>query len=196
MLRNCMLISLIFYCGCSKYETLNIDIFQAQKSHINISPYKAAKGMRKRLTTQLKFRESVLVKQIGVENLTKLSNTDTIYILENFSETCENCPSNKIQILMGKKIIDFHYGFGYGEDKLDTVFLDEIFKNEDYQFYFSALMEIWIMDRKKSNWTKNTLKYGSNNCLDGGHTFITVIYPSNDIKSIYVRCWITKEQRE
>ena len=62
-------------------------------------------------------------------------------------------------------------------------------------YFHTDILELKSNIRNSADWNKDPEEYGTDRCFDGSHTIYSVIYPDNRIKSMYMRCWMSKEQR-
>lgn len=125
----------------------------------------------------------------------KNNKNDTIILSENYDFICFGCPADIIQILIKNKLISYNKQFSEKNYKKTVELLTEDLRDST-GYYYSDLVELKEEIKKGNNWNRNPEKYGTDKCLDGGHTFYTVFYPSGKIESMYMRCWTPKQFRK
>lgn len=179
--------------GCKDFDSLNDKIYEAQKQAVLKSPYKSAVGTTVYVDAQKDFRLNTLPKLIRNKIYAADALKDTIFITETFDEICTNCPSDWMNVMfrdtvysVTREILGHKGGITYGI-KTESFNLNS--KDFQYQLRNSELIEIVQKINKGEPWTTDPLQYGSDNCNDGDHTFVTVIYPDKKIEALYVRCW-------
>ncbi|MGY3794639.1 hypothetical protein [Aquimarina sp. 433] len=140
---------------------------------------------------QKKFREFYLDKlneiQINTPN-------NPILISECFDFICNGCPANRISLFNNEVWVTLHFN-------RKTMRYDVKTKNKDINGLVSEggihmdVVEIYKTLSTDKVWNINPEKYGTDECLDGGHIFYTVYYPNKRIESMYMRCWLPKSIR-
>lgn len=173
------------------YGQLNHKIAESQKEAIVESPFKTAKGLTKEIYRQRKIRREYLGL---IDSLITKFPKDTILLIENYDFICSDCPAYYIQILTGTHLYSLRKDNGTNEYKREFEILTNLYF-DDQGYYYNDIHELIDEIRIDDNWNSNPEKYGTENCLDGGHTVYTVISPDNKFKSMYMRCWINKEHR-
>jgi len=173
-------------------QQLNKQIDKSQKAAISSSPFETAKGMYNGLARQRKSRTEYLNI---IDSLGKEFPQDTILLTENYEFICFGCPADFIQIQVREIYIALRYNydlkaFERKNHKLTNLFIDES------KYFHSDIKELRDKIIQNDKWNKNPEKYGTENCLDGGHTFYTILYPNRKIISMYMRCWINRETRK
>ena len=195
IMKAASIIILIFVStiGCNDFINLNVKVYEAQKQAVLNSPYKSASGTIVYVNAQKDFRMCTLPKLI--RNKIYLTNAlkDTIFMTETFDETCINCPSDWVKVLLKdtvfstrREILGHKGGSTY---KVETEEFNINSKDFQFELRNSELIEIVNKVKKGERWTIDPLQYGSDKCNDGDHTIVTVIYPNKKIEAIYVRCW-------
>lgn len=179
--------------GCTNCYNLNEKIYEVQKQAVLKSPYKSASNTTVYVEVQKDFRLNTLPKLIRNKIFSSDALKDTIYIAETFDDICLNCPSDWIKVLLNdtiystrREMLDHKGGVAY---RVETEPFNLNSKDFGYELRNSELIEIVGKIKKGEPWSNNPLQYGSDNCNDGGHTIVTVIYPNWNIEAIYVRCW-------
>lgn len=155
------------------------------------SPFKSAQEALSHIERQKGFRAKQLPNFIQ-DIIFEETRTDTIILVEDYSENCIKCPSNSLMVLYKDTIYSLETEINKGykvtyktkKETYRTVSLDNSYLSE----YFPFLLIKKKMERKQ-DWTENPISYGSDSCLGGSYTVATVIYPSNQMESIFVRCW-------
>ena len=184
-------IVVLFY-SCTNVDALNDQIYKAQKQAVISSPYKSAKGATI-YEVQKKFRADKLPKLIKSKIYSSINSNDTILIAESFDAFCINCPSNRMQVLYKDTVYSLTMEITE-RNKLSYKTAIDPFniasKEFEYKLKNCGLIETLGKIRNNDPWTANPLEYGTDNCNDGSHTLVTVIYPGKKIEAIYVRCWI------
>ncbi len=186
-MKHCTLIILtIILFGFSGFSQLNRQINKSQKESIKDSPFETAKGMSDELKIQKKYR---LLYIADIDSLLRQFPNDTIILTENYDFVCFGCPADNVQILVDSLLITFSKEFGHEpyQKKTEPLCLTS--------YYTSSLVELKNEIRIKKHWYAKPNKFGTDGCFDGGHTLYTVFYPDGNIISMYIRCWITKEDR-
>lgn len=180
--------------GCTNFHYLNKKIYEVQKEAILNSPYKSASGLSALVDIQKAFRTKGLPKLISNKLFATNASADTIYLIETFDVTCLKCPSDWIKVLLKdtiyfarREILGHKGGVVY---EVETVPFNVASKNNQYESGNSELIEIVAKIRKGEPWLTNSLQYGSDNCNDGDHTLVTLIYPNRKMEAMYVRCWM------
>lgn len=190
-----LIISLIIISilGCKNVDKLNNDIYEAQKQAVLNSPYKSASGTTVYVDAQKNFRVRILPKLIRNKIFKADTLSDTIFMTETFDAICINCPSDWMKVLIKDtiysvraEILGHKGGINYN---VEAEQFDPSSKDFQYELRNSELIEIVSKIRNGYDWTSNPLQYGSDNCNDGDHTILTVIYPNKKIGALYVRCW-------
>lgn len=187
-----LVVILIF--GCKDYDNLNTKIYEVQKQAVLKSPYKSASGLTVYVDAQKDFRLNTLPKLIRNKIYASDTSKDTVFLTETFDAICTNCPSDWMKVLVKdtvysirSEILGHKGGVSY---KIETELFNLNSKDFQYELRNSELIEIVDKIRKGQSWKTDPLQYGSDNCNDGDHTIVTVIYPSKEIEALYVRCWI------
>jgi hypothetical protein len=188
------LILLIYGLGDSQFsqgQQLNKQLDKSQKVAISSSPFETAKGMYKGLTRNRKIRPQYLTI---IDSLRNEFPQDTILLTENYDFICFGCPTNFIQIQVREIYISLRYNydtraFERKNQKITKLYIDES------RYHLSDIQELRNEISENDSWNKNPENYGTENCLDGGHTFYSFLYPNRKIVSMYMRCWINKEIR-
>ena len=172
--------------ACSYAQHINYLITRAEEKALKASPYNSSKSFQLShlRENQNSFRRSNYPKSIR-SILDNMSLDDTLWIVETFDEVCSNCPSFEYNILF--KDSAYYFNTLINNRSVKSSFFD---KNIKYPH--SIFLQIVDSVRQKRNWLLNPLKYGSDGCADGDHTFITIIYPDLKIESLYIRCWERK----
>ncbi len=175
------------------FVNLNNKIYEAQKQAVLKSSYKSASGTLVYVDAQKDFRLNTLPKMIRDKIYASDALKDTIFMTETFNEICMNCPSDWVKVLFKdtvystrEEILGHKGGSTY---KVESEPFNLNSKDFQYELRNSEIIEIVGKIRKGEPWTTNSLQYGSDNCNDGDHTILTVIYPDKKIEALYVRCW-------
>ncbi len=183
-------------CNCSVYKLniqaenkLNQEIDRSQKLSIKESPFKCASSMYKELKNQKKYRTQYLKE---IDKLIGQYPNDTLYLIERYDYTCFGCPSSNVEIYINRKFVT--YDKKNGSDKYVRKNFKYSIDNEieytspkDYPNY--DIVKIKGDIRAGKNLSENAKLYGTEECLDGGHTFYTIIFPKMKFESLYMRCW-------
>lgn len=151
----------------------------------------STKGLEAELKIQLKYR---LQYEEELKKLIEENKKDTIILVENYDFICSGCPAESVGIYVQNKIIS--YQEKYPERvyiRTEELFTDN-FSDSTGSFY-SDIDEIKGELRKGNKWNHNPERYGTDEVFDGGHTFYTVLFPSGKIQSMYIRCWLSPEER-
>ncbi len=172
-------------------QRINKQIDKSQKTAISSSPFKSAKGMKNGLYRHKKMRSQYLSI---IDSLKREFPQDTILLIENYDSICFGCSADFIQIQVREIYITLSYNydtraFERKNQKITKFFFDES------RYHLSDIQELRNEISENENWNKNPENYGTENCLDGGHTFYSFLYPDRKIDSMYMRCWINKETR-
>jgi hypothetical protein len=188
---------IILLCGLwgsqfSYGQRLNKQIDISQKKAISSSPFKTAKGMHKELARQKQLRPEYLTL---VDSLRKLYPMDTILLTEKYNFNCFGCPAGYIQIQIGYNLFSLRKDFQSNKYEIKTEKLSKLYFDET-GYYHDDIDELRKEITISDNWNTHPLKYGTDDCFDGGHSFYSFIYPNRKIISMYMRCWIYKEIRE
>lgn len=188
-----VLLATIPFCACSHIKVVNNKIYEAQLKALGQSPYKSAKGAARYVEAQKKFRSKKLPELLRKKMKEITASKDTLWMSEVFDETCINCVSYQIKVLDKDTIYSLRQE---ADEHRNLVFKTQIepfkliSKDNDYELRNSELIEIVGRMRHKEIWNTNQLQYGADNCNDGDHTLLTVVYPGMQIEVIYVRCWM------
>lgn len=188
------LILLIYGLGGSQSlqgQQLNKQLDKSQKAAISSSSFEAAKGMYKGLTRNRKIRPQYLTI---IDSLRKEFPQDTILLTENYDFICIGCPADFIQIQVREIYITLRYNYDIRAFERKNQKITKLFFDES-RYHLSDIQELRNEISESDNWNKNPENYGTENCLDGGHTFYSFLYPDRKIVSMYMRCWINKETR-
>lgn len=180
--------------SCKEADRLNNEIYEAQKQAVLNSPYKSAVGVNNYVDAQNKFRLKTLPKLIRNKLSIADALNDTIFITETYDPVCINCPSDWMKVLIKDTIYSIRREvLGHKGGIIYNVQTEQFIpssKNTQYELRNTELIEIVDKIRSGVNWTTNPLQYGTDNCLDGSHTILTVIYPNKKIEALYIRCWM------
>lgn len=184
--------TLLFF-SCSPIGKLNKRIDNSQQVSMLNSPFKSAKGMKTELYRQKKVRflyDSVL------DSLISQNPNDTIILIEIYDFICFDCPADYVQILDDRLLITFKAESDNGKfnyKRQNETLTKHYFDSQGY--FQSDLFELMQEITTNEFWYKDPSKFGTDECLDGGQTFYSVLYPNKNIVSMYMRCWIPKEIR-
>lgn len=182
----------LFLISCSVTNKLNRQIDQSQKASLKDSPFDTANGMTTELKVQKKYR---IQYENELNELIKTNQNDTIILTENYDFICINCSANNISIFIKNKLILYSKQIPEKKYKRTVELLNENLSDSTGYFY-SNIIELKNEIRKGYSWKSKPENYGTDECFDGGHTFYTVFYPTGKIESMYMRCWLPKEDRE
>ncbi|CAL2103721.1 conserved protein of unknown function [Tenacibaculum sp. 190130A14a] len=170
------------------YE-LDKKIKNSEKENIEKSPFKSAQSMNARLHFfTYEFRKVYLKEFIYLRNK---HPEKEILLVESFSHSCSNCAPSYIQIYNGKDYLFYDVVLENGRSKLKKRMNNEISKYLD-----ADIIEIYENRNQKVNWNSNPEKYGTEICFDGSHSLYHMLYPNKKVVSMYMRCWISKENRK
>lgn len=172
-------------------QKLNKQIDKSQNEARLSSPFKTAKKTNKELARQKKIRPHYLIL---IDSLRKEFPKDTLLLIENYDFICLGCFADFIQIQIGDNLISVNYDIQLKKYETKTQKLSKLYCDET-GYYHSDMYELRKETSYSDSWNINPAKYGTESCLDGGHTFYSFIYPEGKIISIYMRCWINKEMR-
>jgi len=187
-----IIILTFLFISCSVTNKLNKQIDQSQKASLINSPFETAKGMTSELKMQKKYRNQY---ENELHELIKENKSDTIILTENYDFICFGCPADNIQIFIKNKLITYTKQIQEKNYKKTVESLTENLRDST-GYYYSDIIELKEEITKGNNWNSNPEKFGTDKCLDGGHTFYTIFYPSGKIESMYMRCWKPKEFRD
>jgi len=186
-----LIILTLFFISCSVTNKLNRQIDQSQKASLKDSPFETANGMFADLKIQLKYRRQYANE---IYELIKLNKNDTIILTENYDFICYGCRAS-INVFYDNTLVWYEWGKTAKNYIEHVEVLSDDFVDTTGYFY-SDIFEIKNEIKKGSTWNNNPEKYGTDSCLDGGHTFYTVFYPTGKVESMYMRCWTPKELRK
>ncbi len=186
------IIFILLLCQNFAYSQLNKEIDKSQKQAVKNSPFlKSSKAMSKELKWQ--FRQRLQYLNI-IDSLRKNNPNDTLILVENYDFICFGCPADLVQVFIKDKYIELRTdSYESLKYKIKNHSLNG--KYNEGGNYLSDIRELKLEISKSDYWNLNPKKYGSDECFDGGHTFYSVIYPSNKIVSMYMRCWEPIEYR-
>ena len=151
----------------------------------------SAKGLESELKIQLKYR---LQYEEELKKLIEENKNDTIILCEYYDFICSGCPAVSVGIYVQNKFISYQENYPEKVYKRTEELLTNDFSNSTGSFY-SDIDEIKDELRKGNKWNHNPERYGTDQVFDGGHTFYTVLFPSSKIQSMYIRCWLSPEER-
>jgi hypothetical protein len=186
-------IIVILISGCSDLARLNDRIYEVQKQAISESPYKDAPNAYTYIQLQKEERLKIF-KDFFKSKIKQINSKDTIYLMESFDAICTGCSSFPTKALIGdtiytlfQEVLGHEGGVRYNveKEKFKLGYTDLKFESKN-----TALVEVAGKVKSGIPWKKDPLQYGMDNCADGDHTFITVIYPDQKIEALYVRCWL------
>ena len=186
-MKHCTLVIFtLLLSSFSVFSQLNKQIDKSQKKSIKVSPFKTARGMSDELRIQKKYRLQYIA---DIDSLLRQFPIDTIILTENYDFICYGCPADNVKILAESLLITYSKEFG-----------DELYQKKSEplcltSYYTSSLVELKNEIRTKNHWYAKPDKFGTDECLDGGHTLFTVFYPDGNLISMYMRCWLPKEDR-
>jgi len=188
-----LIVTILLFFSCIPIGKLNMRIDKSQRISILNSPFISAKGMKTELNIQKKVR---LLYDSVLDSLISRNPNDTIILIENYDFICFGCPADYVQILDNRLLITFRYNSkkkNYNYNRQNETLTEHFFDSQGY--FQSDLFELTQEIKTNEFWYKNPSKFGTDECLDGGQTFYTVLYPDKNIVSIYMRCWIPREIR-
>jgi hypothetical protein len=131
------------------------------------------------ITAQKEFRVEYLNT---IDSLIQLYSNDTLLLTESYLNICASCPAN-VTIHISNLLISFKYN--YIENKYIQIIdpKNNIIKCEEYFDLDRIRYEI----RNNSTWNLDYKKYATEeDCFDGGRWSHTVIYPTQEIKSVWL----------
>jgi hypothetical protein len=184
MKHTIFLISL-FCINCSSIYKLNYSIDESQRDCLKESPFNTAQAGPAYLNMQLKYRKLYLNE---VEKIRSSKSNDTIFLTENYDFICFGCASDYVTILIDTMLYTYKKEIQYKKYEKSVVPLNTRYI-DSYGYHYDDLEELSNEIKDNALWYKNPERFGTDNCLDGGHTFYTVIFPSGKIESMYMRCW-------
>lgn len=194
-LLSLILIAFMFCCASTKQ--LNEQIYEAQKKELEVTPYESAQWAFIKIENQKKFRQELpkAFKSIVFNQLP----ADTTIIIEVFDEICSNCPAAEMMVLRNDTIHTLKRSINRkGKDSFNMQ--KELYRTKmvdnDYLSSYHQILAVNRMLRKNEDWQANSLKLGSDTCLGGDYTLATVIYPNQEVKSMFVRCWWLGSSRD
>jgi hypothetical protein len=166
-------------------------ILNAQKNALKTSPYIDAKRFHVP-KAQIQFRLTKFPKLISdlISDKTKL--TDTLWIVESFDEMFPTSSSYSSDILYHGSL---YTNYGLSSDSVNKTKFRLIPFDKHLNSYHYIISEVVDSIREKKKWLSSPLAYGANNCADGDHTIVTIVYPDLHIESLYVRCWTEPNYR-
>lgn len=197
------LLTIILVVLTTSCSTVNDRLYRTQKRTVQQSPYKNAEGQTGSIKAQKEFRRT----KIPTELLDALSSETEkpMILIEDYEEICHSCPSFQIRLQKGDTIYKVRRDF-FVPAQEDSIFrptyefekipFDPDSENGHYQMEYGDIIEIYHKVNQSDDWNSNPLQYGINDCFDGDHTIVSVIYPDQKIESMYVRCWKQKIFRE
>ncbi|MGY3795829.1 hypothetical protein [Aquimarina sp. 433] len=191
-----ILINLLFLillgCKSTRISELNEMFNDSQIESINKSPFSTAKFLNAELKMQKKFRGLYLNT---LNEIQSKSPKNPIIISEYYDFICSGCPANYISIFNNRVLITLNLN-------RKTMKYDEKRENKNKDDLISEggvyldIIEIYGKLNSQKKWNAEPEKYGTEECIDGGHTFFTVYYPNKKIESMYMRCWLPKKIRK
>ena len=191
-MRILSIIILILISGCSTTFNLNKELYNKQRIALKESPYKDSPRVYQEISVQREFRKKIAPEKIR-ELLFSKNDKDTIILMESYDNICLGCSSFRFQILMGdsiynveRKLTDSNNKVTYEVKPIELIPHSTDF---NYQLQYGEVLEIHKKVKNGVDWTANPLNYGWNECADGDHTLISVVYPNDLIETMYVRCW-------
>jgi len=188
-MKHCTLVILtLILSGFSGFSQLNNQIDKSQRESIKISPFETAKSMTDELKIQRRYRIQYIA---DINNIIRQFPNDTIILAENYDFICFGCPSDNVQVLVDTVLTNYERDFKskHYAKTIEFVPKKTFSLRANQSDLFELRNEIWT----NKYWDKQPEKYGTDKCFDGGHTFYTVIYPSGDMISMYMRCWVPKD---
>lgn len=192
-MRFKLIIFIFLVSGCSMTSKLNEKINLSQKDCLLNSPFiHVVNGMDKELKIQIKYRENY---NSDIDSLIKTYPNDTIILKENYDFICLGCPADYVQVFVEKIVVTYTKQFN---DKKYQRSIEKLSQNfiDSKGYSHNDILELKQELVKNKFWNKHPDKYGTDKCLDGGHTFYTIIYPDGRIESMYMRCWLNKDSRD
>ncbi len=186
-----LIISILIFTSFSVFGQLNKQIDRSQIASLKNSPFETAKSMTSELKIQKKFRIQYVM---DLDNLISKFPNDTIILAENYDFICFGCPADNVQILADTILTNYKKDFKSKDYNKTIEFVSK--KTFDQRAYESDLFELRDEIWTDKYWNEKPEKYGTDKCLDGGHTFFTVFYPDKHMISMYMRCWIPKVIRK
>lgn len=178
--------------GCSTTKRLNNEIYKSQRQSIRISPFETASGMVTELKVQKKYRPQY---ENELKKIINRNTRDTIVLAENYDYICFGCPAYLIEIYSGDSIVTYHKQIPEKKyQRMSEPFLKDSFGPMTYKY--ADIIELTNAIQQDKNWNLHPENYGTDECLDGGHTFYTVLYSNGEIETMYMRCWTPEKFRK
>ena len=176
-----LIVIVLLFTSCTSLSRLNRQIIHSQNESVAASPFSTAKSMGQELKAQKKYRKLYLEQILNWKS--KYPN-DTLLLTENYDFICLGCPADLITI---------------SSDSI-TKTLTKGIREKTYtptdNYPQPDLDEIFDILKSGKVWNENPKQFGDENCLDGGQTFYTVLFPSGKVESMYMRCWVDKQFRK
>jgi hypothetical protein len=190
MERFILFVNFSFLTICPFCQGLNDSIRTAQVLAINTSSYKDARWCTGYIRSQEQFRKRefpLLVKKL-ISGDSRL--TDSLWIVERFSDECYDCQSIWSEILYRDTLYTIKRNkINSLEYITSKVVFNDHLHDSDFNTQHHEIFEVKHRIENNKLWTSDALKYGIDGCDDGSHTFMTIISPTKSATSLYVRCW-------
>lgn len=190
-------------------KELNNKIDKSQKRALHDSPFTESSGhVNTRIKIQKPHRKYYIeeLKDILSRNL-----TDTIFLVETYSEECFNCLAHTVNIYKDSILIDYKYSHGnkliYKRCQRTNNFDSSLYiQQEDSAAIVIGYDDVddcapWNLGediielktdiaQKGSTWNANPEIYGTEEILGGGYTLYSIFFPDGRIESMYQRAWL------
>ena len=175
-------------CKSAKISDFNRQVDLAIKKSIAESPFESAKTMNSELKNQLKIRE----KYLSIIDEVRLDYPkQDIILIERYSYICLGCVADYVTIFTNGLLINLTFDMNkreYLEQSRQVQTKDLLFQNGFYE----DIMEIFEQLGSEKKWNSEPDLHGNEDCFDGDQSFYTVFYPSGELESMYMRCWLPK----
>ncbi|MDX1372829.1 MAG: hypothetical protein R3321_10185 [Nitrososphaeraceae archaeon] len=127
--------------------------------------------------------------------MNELNKNDTLILLENYPRQCIDCISTDYEILFKDKIYFYDFYKNLNFIPVDTVEFQTIKGSMSDTIFSSAIEEFRYLNKKGLLDLSKLKELGTDSCLGGANKMVTIITGNGDIKSYYVKCFLSQEQR-
>lgn len=185
------LLSIIIMFGCANTVNLNDRIYEVQKQELIASPYESAQYATEEIERQRRFRQTG-IPQLVKEKIFTQSITDTIIVIEEFDEICFNCTASSMMVLRQDTIYIINREIEKGNTATYKTHKEPYRTVSLGNEYIANYHQFLVINKKLKNredWAANSGWLGSDTCSGGGYTLATVVFPNQEVESMFVRCW-------
>lgn len=178
-------------------QQLNDSIYKAQKNAILISDLTSSASMYKELETQQKYYRT---KYLPIVNdLIKKYPNKPLLIYESFDFICLGCGANYVALFNGEVYARYRLSSENMLKLKRAKYKIVSYEKDNTKFDFDGsedILTLYNTALKDDNWNQSSRRYGTDECFDGSQSFYTILNLDGKMKSMYMRCWTGKQEKE